>query len=52
MRDETEKLPTLDSHIDNGYGTETMVYNRKRKEKGGGGGTKTKGRKEVEERQR
>ena len=35
MRDGTEKLPTPDSHVDNGYGTETMVYNRKRKEKGG-----------------
>ena len=30
MRDGTGKLPTPDSHVDNGYGTETMVYNRKR----------------------
>ena len=37
MRDGTGKLPTPYSHVDNGYGTETMVYNRKRKEKGGGG---------------
>ena len=36
MRDGTGKLPTPYSHVDNGYGTETMVYNRKRKEKGGG----------------
>ena len=33
------KLPTPDSHVDNEYGTKTMVYNRKkegkvRKEKG------------------
>ena len=33
MRDGTRKLQTLDSHVDNGYGTETMVYNRKRNEK-------------------
>ena len=33
MRDGTEKLPTPDSHVDNGYGTETMVYNRKKNEK-------------------
>ena len=33
MRDGTGKLPTPDSHMDNGYGTETMVYNRKRNEK-------------------
>ena len=35
MRDGTEKLPTLDSHVDNEYGTKTMVYNRKRNEKKG-----------------
>ena len=35
MWDGTGKLPTPDSHVDNGYGTETMVYNRKRKENGG-----------------
>ena len=35
MRDGTEKLPTLDSHVDNEYGTKTMVYNRKRDEKKG-----------------
>ena len=33
MRDGTGKLPTLDSHVDNEYGTKTMVYNRKRNEK-------------------
>ena len=30
MRDETGELPTPDSHVDNEYGTKTMVYNRKR----------------------
>ena len=35
MRDGTGKLPTLDSHVDNEYGTKTMVYNRKRNEKKG-----------------
>ena len=34
MRDGTGKLTTPDSHVDNGYDTETMVYNRKRKENG------------------
>ena len=33
MRDETGKLPTLDSHVDNEYGTKTMVYNRKKNKK-------------------
>ena len=33
MRDGTGKLPTPDSHVDNEYGTNTMVYNRKRNEK-------------------
>ena len=45
MRDGTGKLPTPYSHVDNGYGTETMVYNRKRKEKGGGGRNKNKRKK-------
>ena len=27
------KLPTPNSHVDNEYGTKTMVYNRKRNEK-------------------
>ena len=35
MRDGTGKLPTLDSHVDNEYGTKTMVYNRKMNEKKG-----------------
>ena len=35
MRDGTGKLPTLDSHVDNEYGTKPMVYNRKRNEKKG-----------------
>ena len=35
MRDGTGKLQTLDSHVDNEYGTKTMVYNRKRNEKKG-----------------
>ena len=33
MRDGTGKLPTPDSYVDNEYGTETMVYNRKMNEK-------------------
>ena len=33
MQDRTGKLPTPDSHVDNEYGTKTMVYNRKRNEK-------------------
>ena len=33
MRDGTGELPTPDSHVDNEYGTKTMVYNRKRNEK-------------------
>ena len=33
MRDGTRKLPTPDSHVDNEYGTKTMIYNRKRNEK-------------------
>ena len=35
MQDRTGKLPTPDSHVDNEYGTKTMVYNRKRDEKKG-----------------
>ena len=35
MQDGIEKLPTLDSHVDNEYGTKTMVYNRKRKKNKG-----------------
>ena len=35
MRDGTGKLPTPDSHVDNEYGTKTMIYNRKRDEKKG-----------------
>ena len=30
MRDTTGKLSTPDSHVDDEYDTETMVYNRKR----------------------
>ena len=30
MWDGTGKLPTPDSHVDDEYDTETMVYNRKR----------------------
>ena len=33
MRDGTEKLPTLDSYVDNEDDTKTVVYKRKRKEK-------------------
>ena len=33
MQDGTRKLPTSDSHVDNEYDIETMVYNRKRNEK-------------------
>ena len=35
MWDGTGKLPTLDSHVDNEYGTKTMVYNMKRNSKKG-----------------
>ena len=48
MRDGTGKLPTPDSHVDNRYGTETMVYNRKKNEKKGEE-QKTKRIREVEE---
>ena len=50
MRDGTGKLPTLDSHVVNGYGTETMGYNRKRNEKSREE-KKTERIREVEERQ-
>ena len=50
MRDGTGKLSTLDSHVDNGYGTKTMVYNRKRNEKRRRE-RRTKRIREVEERQ-
>ena len=33
MWDGTGKLPTPDSHVDNEYGTKTMVYNREMNEK-------------------
>ena len=33
MRDGTGKLPTPDSHVDNEYGTKTMVYTREMNEK-------------------
>ena len=33
MRDRTGKLPTPDSHVDNEYGTKTMIYNRKKNKK-------------------
>ena len=35
MRDGTWKLPTPDSHVDNGYGAKTMVYNMKKELKEG-----------------
>ena len=45
MRDGTGKLPTPDSHVDNGYGAKTMVYNMKKELKEGDGRkTKEKGR--------
>ena len=45
MRDGTGKLPTPDSHMDNEYDIETMVYNRKMNGK--------KGREKIkEEKQR
>ena len=47
MWDGTGKLPTPDSHVDNEYGTKTMVYNRKRNGKRVEG--KEKKKKEVEE---
>ena len=51
MRDGTGKLPTPDSHVDNEYDTETMVYNRKRngKKRGATKKKKTKRIREVEE---
>ena len=45
MRDRTGKLPTPDSHVDNGYGTKIMVYNMKKELKEGDGRkTEEKGR--------
>ena len=45
MRDGTGKLPTPDSHVDNGYSTKTMVYNMKKELKEGDGRkTEEKGR--------
>ena len=44
MQDETGKLSTPDSHMDNEYDTETMVYNRKRNGKKKGGKQKKKQR--------
>ena len=41
-------LPTPDSHVDNEYGTKTMVYNRKKEGKVGRY-RKTEREKEVEE---
>ena len=35
VRDGTGKLPTPDSHVDNEYGTTTMIYNRKKNRKKG-----------------
>ena len=32
MQDGTGKLPNPDSHVDNEYDTETMVYNKKKNE--------------------
>ena len=37
MRDGIRKLPTPDSHVDNGYGAKTMVYNMKKELKEGDG---------------
>ena len=51
MWDGTGKLPTLDSHVDNGYDIETMVYNKKRNEKRKKEGGEQKRIREVEERQ-
>ena len=42
------KLSTPDSHVDNEYGTKTMVYNRKKEGKEGRK-RKTEREKEVEE---
>ena len=47
MRDGIGKLPTPDSHVDNEYGTKTMVYNKKRNEKKRK--EKTERKREVEE---
>ena len=34
VRDGIGKLPTPDSHVDNEYGTKTMIYNRKKNKNG------------------
>ena len=47
MQDRTGKLPNPDSHVDNEYGTKTMVYNKKRNEKKRK--EKTERKREVEE---
>ena len=47
MQDGTGELPTPDSHVDNEYGTKTMVYNKKRNEKKRK--EKTERKREVEE---
>ena len=47
MRDGTGKLPTPNSHVNDEYDTETMVYNKKRNEKKRK--EKTERKREVEE---
>ena len=48
MQDGTGKLPTPDSHVDNEYDTETMVYNKKKKMNGKKGREKIKEEKQRE----
>ena len=45
MRDRTEKLPTLDSHVNGENGAKTMVYNMKMK-------SKKRGREKNKEKER
>ena len=42
MRDETNKVPTLDSHVDGENGAKTIVYKTKRDSKEGKTKEKTK----------
>ena len=48
MRDGTGKLPTPDSHVDNEYGTKTMIYNWKKDRKRVGGERNTTGERKEE----
>ena len=49
MRDGTGKFPTPNSHVDDEYDTETMVYNRKRNRKKKRRNQKKKKKKRIRE---